>query len=72
MGHSRRVDKHIQVFLERFYEAMARLWKVLNLLYENDKVKIAENLSNILFANNFPHFSLVKNLSFSLKGILDV
>ena len=52
MGHSRRVDKHIQTLLERFYEAMARLWKVLNLLYENDKVKIAENLSNILFANN--------------------
>ena len=66
MGHSYRVDKHIQTFLERFYEAMARLWKVLNLLYENDKVKIAENLSNILFANNFPHFSLVKNLTFSL------
>ena len=52
MGHSCRVDKHIQTFLERFYEAMTRLWKVLNLLYENDKVKTAENLSNILFANN--------------------
>ena len=66
MGHSCRVDKYMQTFLERFYEALARLWKVLNLLYENDKVKIAENLSNILFANNFPHFSLVKNLTFSL------
>ena len=66
MGHSYRVDKHIQTFLARFYEAMARLWKVLNLLYENDKVKIAENLPNILFANNFPHFSLAKNLTFSL------
>ena len=58
MGHSCRVDKYMQTFFERFYEAMARLWKVLNLLYENDKVKIAENLPNILFENNFPHFSL--------------
>ena len=66
MGHSCRADKHIQTFLERFYEAMAMLWKVLNLLYENDEVKIAENLSNILFANNFPHFSLAKTLTFSL------
>ena len=66
MGHSCRVDKHIQTLPERFYEAMARLWKVLNLFYENDKVKITENLSNLLFANNFPHFSLVRNLTFSL------
>ena len=65
MGHSCRVDKHIQTFPERFYEAMTRLWKVLNLFYENDKIKIAEKVANILFANNFPHFSFVKNLTFS-------
>ena len=45
MGHSCRVDKHIETFPERFYEAMARLWKVLKLFYENHKVKIeAKNL----------------------------
>ena len=45
MGHSCRVDKHIETFPELFYEAMARLWKVLKLFYENDKVKIeAKNL----------------------------
>ena len=56
----------MQTFPEWFYEAMARLWKVLNLFYENDKVMIAENLPNILFAKSFPHVSLVKNLIYSL------
>ena len=50
MGHSCRVDKRIQTFPGRFYEVMTRLWKVLNLYYKNVKVKIAKNLSNILFA----------------------
>ena len=58
MGHSCRVDKHIETFPERFYEAMAMLWRVLKLFYENDKVKIE--------AKNFSRFSLVKNLRFSL------
>ena len=72
--HLCRVDKHIQTFPGRFYEAMTRLWKVLNLSYENIKAKIAKNLSNFFFflQNNFSRFSLVKNLTFSLSGILDV
>ena len=41
MEHSCIVDKHIQTFPGGFYEAMARLWKVLNLSYENVKAKIA-------------------------------
>ena len=41
MGHSCRVNKHIQTFPE----VMARLWEVLKLFYGNDKVKIeAKNL----------------------------
>ena len=50
MGHSCRVDKYIKTFPGRFYEVMTRLWKVLNLSYKNVKVKIAKNLSNVLFA----------------------
>ena len=50
MGHSCRVDKHIQTFPGRFYEVMTRLWNFLNFSYENVKVKIAKNVSNILFA----------------------
>ena len=50
MGHSCIVDKYIQTFPERFYETMARLWKVLNLSYENIKAKIAKILPHILFA----------------------
>ena len=50
MGHSCRVAKHIQTFPGRFYEVMTRLWKVLSLSYKNVKVKIAKNVSNILFA----------------------
>ena len=50
MGHSCIVDKHMQTFPGRFYEAVASLWKVLNLSYENVKANIAKNLSNILFA----------------------
>ena len=50
MGDSCRVDKLTQTFPGRFYETMTRLCKVLNLSYENLKVKIAQNLSNILFA----------------------
>ena len=49
-GHSCRVDKHIQTFPERFYEAMKRLCKVMNLFYEIIKVKVVKNSSNILFA----------------------
>ena len=38
--HLCRVDKHIQTFAGWFYEVMTRLWKVLNLSYENGKAKL--------------------------------
>ena len=63
MGHSCRVDKHIQTFPGWFYEVMTRLWKVLNLSYKNVEVKTYQIFC---LQNNFSHFSLVKNLTFSL------
>ena len=53
MGHSCRVDKHIQTFPERFYEVMTRLWKVLNSSFENVKAKIAKIYQIFYLQNSF-------------------
>ena len=54
-----KVDKHLQSFPGLFYEATTRLCKVLNLFYENIKVKVAKNSSNICLQKNFSHSSFI-------------
>ena len=53
-----KVDKYLQTFPGRFDEVTTRLCKVLNLFYENVKVKVSKNSSNILFVKrNFTLFN---------------
>lgn len=57
-GPSCKVDKYLQTFPGRFDEVTTRLCKVLNLFYENVKVKVSKNSSNILFVKkNFTLFN---------------
>ena len=60
-GPSCKVDKYLQTFPGQFYEVTTRLCKVLNLFYENVKVKVSKNSSNILFVKKISHFSIINN-----------